>query len=190
MSLADAKAYKWNCGMFTTIGALGSLCGSQRKRSSVSSICRTRALSGRVSSANVLAPRVPSGLSPWRRWKRRNACDRATGCGTLIAFERAQLMRRQGGQPRQARIASELAVACEMCLEKGEMLESGLEAVEERGDARGSGERAQRRGQVERDAVDGEVMTDRGGIDPPEVQVRDEPAGIQRHRPIELRPGA
>ena len=43
--------------------------GSQRIRSSASSICRTRFVTGTLSAAIVPAPITPSGSSTWRPWK-------------------------------------------------------------------------------------------------------------------------
>ena len=45
-SLVDSKANRRNCGMLTMMGALSSSVGSQRQRSMVSSIWRTRSAQG------------------------------------------------------------------------------------------------------------------------------------------------
>ena len=98
--------------MFTMIGGDSNVRGSQRQRSSVSSICRSRASKGRFRRAAVVGPTTPSGARPYRRW---NACTPATsvasysvsaaasGTGTLSGTSpRARSSRRSAPAPAYA----------------------------------------------------------------------------------------
>ncbi len=76
-SRALAKAHSRNEGMFTAISGPAGSSGSQRRRSSDSSIWRTRTSKGVASWTKVSAPRTPSGFRPWRSWNVRTASTSA-----------------------------------------------------------------------------------------------------------------
>lgn len=68
------NAHKRNEGRFTAMNGPPDRSGSQRSRSSDSSICRTRTASGTFNAASVWRPNLPSASSPCRSWKRLTAC--------------------------------------------------------------------------------------------------------------------
>ncbi|MEI9963635.1 MAG: hypothetical protein WDM92_01925 [Caulobacteraceae bacterium] len=61
---SPSNSSSWAAAMFTSTRSAGSGRGSQRQRSRLASICRTRSSAGTFSAAMVAAPAAPSGVMP------------------------------------------------------------------------------------------------------------------------------